>query len=72
MPHNANFSLPLGRGREMVDVVRVPLYLSLPSDAFMKELENLRLCLIENICARHNPGNNARKEVHLLAGLSGT
>jgi hypothetical protein len=41
MPHNANFSLPLGRGREMVDVVRMPLYLSLPSAAFMKELENL-------------------------------
>ena len=72
MPHNADFSPPPRTGEGEVDVVRVPLYLSLSSDAFMKELENLRLCLIENICARHNPGNNARKEVHLLAVLSGT
>jgi hypothetical protein len=30
--------LPLGRGREMVGVVRMPLYLSLSLTAFMKEL----------------------------------
>jgi len=34
MPHNSNFSLPLGSGREMEDAVREPLYLSFPSAAF--------------------------------------